>query len=167
MLYGYGLHGAGGMLMGKVILGLALAGWLGVALVGCNGSLRSNGKPAAGGSAGTAGAGATSGSAGADAGGPGGAGPSGDGGPDAAYNIPDAGHEGRDAVATDAWCAPDAAFGVLQPTACCNDQPCQGLCYPLDGGALRCECYGVIGGCKNGTVCCKLTHSCMPNCDAP
>lgn len=64
----------------------------------------------------------------------------------------------KDAVTADAWCAPDAGF--LDLTACCNDDPCVGQCYEGEGKALQCECYGIVGGCKNGTVCCAKTLSC-------
>jgi hypothetical protein len=63
----------------------------------------------------------------------------------------------KDAVATDAWCAPDAQ--LFEQTACCDDAPCNGLCYQGNRG-LECECFGIVGGCKNGTICCSWAQSC-------
>lgn len=68
----------------------------------------------------------------------------------------------KDAIATDGWCAPDAAISdMFEVTACCNDSPCNGLCYGTDAG-IQCECFGVIDGCQNGTVCCKFKYACTP-----
>jgi hypothetical protein len=67
-----------------------------------------------------------------------------------------------DVVTTDAWCARDAGVGQL--TACCNDTPCEGLCYDVDA-SVECQCYGVVDGCQKGTVCCATSLACVLGCN--
>jgi hypothetical protein len=58
-------------------------------------------------------------------------------------------------------CAPPAD-GVRNVAACCNDQPCQGECVVERGReAVQCACFGVVGGCREGEICCKRLRACM------
>jgi hypothetical protein len=58
-------------------------------------------------------------------------------------------------------CAPPSD-GVRNVAACCNDQPCQGECVTERGGeAVQCACFDVVGGCREGEICCKRLRGCM------
>jgi len=151
----------------KMVIRVALALALVPALIAACGETSSD--EAQQGSGGAGGAGATGtgtgGTAAADGGNSsGGTGAQGFGG---YLGLPDGGgFPYQDAVASDGWCAPpDAGKSV---TACCNDEPCQGLCYANDDGGVQCECFGIIGGCPEGSVCCwpllgcKAPHLCYP-----
>lgn len=48
---------------------------------------------------------------------------------------------------------PDSSATLV---SCCNGQLCRGECTP-DGG---CDCFGIAGGCWEGTACCKLHFAC-------
>lgn len=105
---------------------------------------------AAGGSAGGAGNGGADGSAAGGAGG---------------LVIVDSGPSYKDALATDSWCAPPTSGKEV--AACCNDSPCEGLCYAAADAAIQCECFGIVGGCKNGTTCCSISFGCVPPGNCP
>lgn len=72
-------------------------------------------------------------------------------------------------VQTDAWCAPP--HKPSERAACCNDAPCYGNCARhRPDGSIICECFTVIGGCRNGTKCCISAGGCIAadaGCPAP
>ena len=58
-------------------------------------------------------------------------------------------------------CAPPAD-GVRNVAACCNDRPCHGECVTERGSAaVQCACFDVVGGCREGEICCKRLRACM------
>ncbi len=58
-------------------------------------------------------------------------------------------------------CAPPAD-GVRNVSACCNDQPCQGQCVSERGREpVQCACFDVVGGCREGEICCKRLQACV------
>ena len=56
-------------------------------------------------------------------------------------------------------CAPPPIAGIA--TACCDSKACNGHCVVGDDGRVGCSCYGRAGGCSGGTVCSKLSVSCV------
>ena len=84
-----------------------------------------------------------------------------DGGPaadraDAAANPPDGAtlDASTDGAAAPDACASDPGSSIVW--ACCGSGICLGYC----GGPDGCDCFGIVGGCDPGTVCCKQTASC-------
>ncbi|MEZ4227000.1 MAG: hypothetical protein R3B13_39035 [Polyangiaceae bacterium] len=75
-----------------------------------------------------------------------------------AIGFPDSQISYPDVVETDAWCAAEAS--VVTMTGCCNDLPCNGYCQQGEGDSIECGCFGILGGCQGGTVCCKWTFGC-------
>lgn len=53
-------------------------------------------------------------------------------------------------------CAPDDGVGAI--ASCCGGAKCHGWCNLEQGAA--CECFGLVGGCGEGTVCCKQKKGC-------
>jgi hypothetical protein len=43
--------------------------------------------------------------------------------------------------------------------ACCESVSCYGFCIK-DGGQVACDCFGIVGGCPNGTICCAARMGC-------
>jgi len=60
-------------------------------------------------------------------------------------------------------CLPDAdASFFFERYSCCEDGAlCYGDCLVNDLGDLKCDCYGLSGGCTNGLVCCHVTFNCI------
>ena len=46
-------------------------------------------------------------------------------------------------------------------TACCEGVACSsGYCGRAPDGGTECSCFGVIGGCRDGTICCAPLQGC-------
>ena len=58
------------------------------------------------------------------------------------------------AAPSDPQCTPTPKT-AFYATACCAGVPCQGSCVLNTAGAPECRCAGLVGGCQNGTLCCK------------
>ena len=43
---------------------------------------------------------------------------------------------------------------------CCESRPCLGYCALDDASIVRCDCFGVDGGCPSGQVCCEFRRAC-------
>lgn len=61
-------------------------------------------------------------------------------------------------------CAPRFANGMRG--TCINNKPCNGFGVKDEKGALQCECFGVKGGCADGTLCSVTGRACVPPHDA-
>jgi len=61
-------------------------------------------------------------------------------------------------------CAPRFANGMRG--TCINNKPCNGFGVKDKRGTLTCECFGVKGGCAEGTVCSVIKRACVPPKDA-
>lgn len=84
--------------------------------------------------------------------------PTSDTGPDAAPGS-DAADSGLGDTADDA-AIPCPPKNLVRPgdefVSCCNGRPCRGECS-ADG---TCDCFGIDGGCWEGTVCCRREYAC-------
>ena len=66
----------------------------------------------------------------------------------------DAGPPGDAGQSVDAnTCGPGSGLVQLE---CCAGEPCRGKCHQG-----RCDCFGIDGGCWEGTHCCARTGSCI------
>ena len=57
-------------------------------------------------------------------------------------------------------CSPPGHPDVVA-TACCADAPCRGFCVSnVRTQQVYCRCFGTLGGCPEGTICCKRKGGC-------
>lgn len=45
---------------------------------------------------------------------------------------------------------------------CINNKPCNGFGIKDEKGKFQCECFGVKGGCAEGTLCSVTKRACVP-----
>lgn len=57
-------------------------------------------------------------------------------------------------------CIPDGSTSITLG-ACCNHEPCLGQCVQTEDAEILCSCYGIVGGCWEGSVCCSLKDGCV------
>jgi len=53
-------------------------------------------------------------------------------------------------------CTRDVGLGSVAASTCCNGVPCMGNCVLIDDGGVICNCYGAVGGCLDGLLCCSV-----------
>ncbi len=58
-------------------------------------------------------------------------------------------------------CFPPDGNAYTYRSCCVDGGYCDGVCVQNDEGQLRCDCYGLTGGCMSGLVCCKTMASCV------